>query len=98
MYHCLFEKLKLPASQVRNADYLVFSFSGEAIWLIAIVEVPVHMGPVQKNIDFIVMNISSPYNAILGRGWLGKMKAVTSPYHKKLKFPSKEGIIVILGK
>lgn len=44
------------------------------------------------------MNIDLIYNAILGRGWLGKMKAVTSPYHQKLKFPLKEGIMVVRGK
>ena len=44
------------------------------------------------------MNIDSPYNAILGRGWLGKMKAIASPYHQKLKFPSKEVIVVVKGK
>lgn len=40
------------------------------------------------------MNIDSTYNVILGRGCLGKMKDVASPYHQKLKFPSKEGIVV----
>lgn len=60
--------------------------------------VHVRLGPIKKNVEFIVMNIDSPYNAILGRGWLGKMKIVASPYHQKLKFPLKEGIYVIRGK
>ena len=98
MYDSLFEKLKLPAAQVRSTDAPIFSFSGEAVWPIVIAEVPVRLGPVQKNIEFIVMNIDSPYNAILGRGWLGRMKVVASPLHQKLKFPSKEGIVVVRGK
>lgn len=56
------------------------------------------LGPVQKNIEFIVMNIDSPYNAILSRGWLKKIKVIASSLHHKLKFPSREGIDVVKGK
>ena len=35
IYHSLFQELQLLASQVRNADMPVYSFSGEAIWPIA---------------------------------------------------------------
>lgn len=68
MYHILFEKLRLPASQIKSTDSPVFSFNGEAVWPIAIAKVPVRLGPVQKIVEFIVMNIDSPYNAILAHG------------------------------
>lgn len=32
MYHSLYKKLELPASQVRITNMPVFSFSGEAVW------------------------------------------------------------------
>ena len=48
--------------------------------------------------EFIVMDMDSPYNAILGRGWLTQMKAIASPMHQKLKFPSKTGVVVVRGK
>lgn len=50
------------------------------------------------NVEFFVMNIDSPYNAILGRSWLGDMKAVASPFHQKLKFSSPRGVVVVKGK
>lgn len=98
MYHNMFEKLKLLASQIKSADSPVFSFIGEVVWPIAILEVPVRLGPIQKIVEFIVMNINFPYNAILGRGWIGRMRAVASPYHGKLKFLSKYGIVEIKRK
>lgn len=98
IYRSLFDRLKLLVSQAWNADYPAFSFSREVVWPIAIAEVSVHMSPTQKNMEFIVMNIDLPYNAILSRGWLGKMKVVAYSYHQKLKFPSKEGIVVVRGK
>lgn len=76
----------------------VFNFSDEAIWLVVIADVAVRMEEVQKMVEFIVMDMYSPYNTILDKTWLGMMKAVASPYHQKLKFPPKEGIIVIRGK
>ena len=76
----------------------VFNFSGETVWPIVIAEMPVRIGEVQKMVEFIVMDMDSPYNAILDRTWLGMMKGVASPYHQKLKFPSKEGIVVFQGK
>ncbi|GFY90756.1 hypothetical protein Acr_07g0009530 [Actinidia rufa] len=38
--------------------------------------------------DFIVVDCPSPYNAILGQPTLGGVKAITSTYHLKLKFPT----------
>ncbi|GFZ21704.1 hypothetical protein Acr_29g0008660 [Actinidia rufa] len=42
--------------------------------------------------DFIVVDCPSPYNAIMGRPTLGGIKAITSTYHLKMKFPTLTGI------
>ncbi|GFZ07029.1 hypothetical protein Acr_18g0011990 [Actinidia rufa] len=39
----------------------------------------------------------SPYNAILGRPTLGRIKAITSTYHLKMKFPTLTGIGEVKG-
>ncbi|GFZ09774.1 hypothetical protein Acr_21g0003730 [Actinidia rufa] len=39
----------------------------------------------------------SPYNAILGRPTLGGIKAITSTYHLKMKFPTLTGISEVKG-
>lgn len=98
MYQIMFKILKLPASQVRSTYSHVFNFSGKTVWPIAIAEVPVKLGLVHKIVKFIVMNIDSPCNAILGHGWLGQMKVVASLYHQKLKFLSKYRLVEIREK
>lgn len=56
------------------------------------------IGEITTNMEFFVMNIHSPYNAILRRNWLGEIKAVAFPFHQKLKFTSPKGIIVVRDK
>ncbi|GFS29730.1 hypothetical protein Acr_00g0008110 [Actinidia rufa] len=48
--------------------------------------------PHDDALDFIVVDCPSPYNAILGRPTLGGIKAITSTYHLKMKFPTLTGI------
>ncbi|GFS37364.1 hypothetical protein Acr_00g0051530 [Actinidia rufa] len=56
----------------------------------------VHL-PHDDALDFIVVDCPSPYNAILGRPTLGRIKAITSTHHLKLKFPTLTGIGEVKG-
>ncbi|KAK1274126.1 hypothetical protein QJS04_geneDACA022206 [Acorus gramineus] len=47
--------------------------------------------------EFTIMDLPSPYNAIIGRTWLAAVKAIPSTYHQRLRFPTVEGIIEIRG-
>jgi hypothetical protein len=44
-----------------------------------------------------VVKASSPYNAIMGRDWLHRMKAIPSTLHQKLRFPTIEGVMKLNG-
>ena len=59
------------------------------------VTVKVQAGTVSSPTQFWVLNSCSPYNAILERPWLHKMKAVPSTLHQRLKFPTPEGIMEV---
>ena len=50
-----------------------------------------------KEIDFLVVDCLSTYNVILGRLTLNKLKAATSTYYLKMKFPIAYGIWEIKG-
>ena len=43
---------------------------------------------VTRNVNFLVVDCSSSYNAIIGRPSLNSWKAVTSTYHLSVKFPT----------
>ena len=52
---------------------------------------------VTKNVNFLVVDCSSSYNAIIGKPTLNSWKAVTSTYHLSVKFPMEYGVGEVQG-
>ena len=48
-------------------------------------------------VDFIVVDIFSPYTAIMGRPWLHSLGAVSSTLHQKVKYLSGGQMLEIVG-
>ena len=52
---------------------------------------------VTRDLNFLVVDCSSSYNAIIGRPTLNSWKAVTSTYHLSIKFPIEHGVGQVQG-
>ena len=48
-------------------------------------------------VDFIVVDAFSPYTTIMGRPWLHSLGAVSSTLHQKVKYPSEDQVLEIIG-
>ncbi|XP_050280511.1 uncharacterized protein LOC126721506 [Quercus robur] len=48
-------------------------------------------------VDFIVVDVFSPYTTIMGRPWLHTLGAVSSTLHQKMKYPSGDQVLEIVG-
>ncbi|KAL5571889.1 hypothetical protein UlMin_021486 [Ulmus minor] len=74
-------------------------FTGDSISSEGILNLPVELGssPCQhiQAVDFVLVDCPSPYNAIIGRPTLNKIRAVTSTYHLLVKFPTVGGIGIL---
>lgn len=81
MYKNLYRSLNIASKDIITVNSPVFSFSGEAIWPVGMVRLPVRIRPVQTIMEFLIVDINAPYNAIMGRNWLGAIKVVASPFH-----------------
>ena len=93
--------MKLDKKRIRLFTSLLVSFTGGKIVPRGIVTLTVIAGTypalVIKEIDFLIVDCPSTYNIILGRLALNRLKAVTSTYHLKVKFPTAHRIGEIRG-
>uniref|UniRef100_A0A2N9GSW4 Uncharacterized protein n=1 Tax=Fagus sylvatica TaxID=28930 RepID=A0A2N9GSW4_FAGSY len=93
MYKGLYEKLGLKEANLDNFSSPLFGFSGESTTPLGKTTLPVLAGPINLQTEFIVIHGFSPYNAIMGRDWLHRMRAVPLTLHQKLRFPTEDGIM-----
>jgi hypothetical protein len=97
MYPDLVHGLGLKQSDLQPYDAPLFGFSGESIRPMGRITLNVHTRPISLETEFIIIDVSSPYTAIMGRRWLHRLKAVPSSFHQKLCFPTDFGIMEIKG-
>lgn len=82
MFYSLFKKLGIPKKRLTPPDVPLVGFSGSPVYPLGKITLPVSTGSVTLNLEFVVVDVPSPYNAILRRAWLHGMRAVASTYHQ----------------
>ncbi|GFZ19944.1 hypothetical protein Acr_28g0006490 [Actinidia rufa] len=91
-----FEKMKIGLDKLHPFHTPLIGFGENTTHPLGWINLPITLGtePQQTTVwqDFIVVDCPSPYNSILGRPTLGRIKAITSTYHLKMKFPTLTGI------
>ena len=61
------------------------------------IRLPVQAGSEVVEVDFIMVDVYSPYTAIMARPWLHAMGAVSFSFHLKVKYPSKGQVEELVG-
>ena len=101
LYYPVFQQMKLGRDQLRLVNSPLVGFGGIKIQLVGTISLPVVVGayPQQttKSVNFLVVDCSSSYNAIIGRPTLNSWKAVISTYHLSVKFPTEHGVGQVQG-
>ena len=94
-------KLRVDPKKLRLFNSPLVSFSKDKIYPKRIVTLSVtartHSEQVTIQVDFLIVVCPSSYNVILGRPTLNRLKAVTSTYCLKIKFPTPNGVGQICG-
>ena len=92
IYLLVFQQMKLDKKRIKPFTSPLVSFTGDRIVPRGTVTLSIIVGTysaqVIKEIDFLIVDCSSTYNIILGKPALNRLKAVTSTYHLKAKFPT----------
>ena len=101
MYMTAFQQMKLDLKRLKPFGSLLVSFSEDRVYLKGIISLQIitstYPTQVMRMVDFLIVDCPSSYNVILGRPTLNCLKAVTSIYYLKVKFPTTHGNGEIVG-
>ncbi|XP_073116152.1 uncharacterized protein [Elaeis guineensis] len=90
LYFAAFTAMGLIPKQLNKFNILIQGFSESSVISEGTIRLPLTVGTRPKqvtiHVDFLVLNLPSAYNVILGRPSLGTLKAVVSSYHLIMKF------------
>ena len=93
--------MKQDKRRIRPFTSPLVSFTGDRIVPRGIVTLTViastYPAQITKEINFLIVDYPSTYNIILGRPALNRLRAVTSTYYLKVKFPTAYEVREIRG-
>ena len=93
MYQDLYLKLGLGEDELSSFTSPIYGFSREPTVPLGKTILPVLASPINLQSEFIVVKAPFPYNAIMRRDWLHRIKAIPSTLYQKLRFPTEEGVM-----
>ncbi|XP_026410818.1 uncharacterized protein LOC113306047 [Papaver somniferum] len=97
LFYDTFKRMELNDEQLISSYYTIYRFNGAPTKPLGDIVLEVKAGPMKIEIRFSVVDALSPYNAIIGRRWVQKLKGVAATYHQYLRFPTPEGVMEIKG-
>ena len=101
LYYPAFQQMRLGRDQLRLVNLPLVGFDGMKVQPVGTITLPVMEGAypqqVAKDVNFLVVDCSSSYNAIIGRPTLNSWKAITSTYHLSVKFPMEHEVGQVQG-
>ena len=97
MYPDLYKGLGLRSKHLITYSSPLVSFEGRMVIPKGQIRLPMQAGTDVVKVDFIVVDVFSPYTAIMGRPWLHTLGAVSSTLHQKVKYPSGGQVLEIVG-
>ena len=97
MYLDLYKGLNLKPEDLTAYDSHLVSFEGKTVTPRGQIKLPIQTGSNMVEVDFIVVDVYSPYTAIVARPWLHALGAVSSTLHQKVKYSSKGRVEEIVG-
>ncbi|GAV76518.1 hypothetical protein CFOL_v3_19991 [Cephalotus follicularis] len=96
LYKHAFDQFRIPVDHLKLVKTPMVCFAGEMVHPLGSFDLFVVAGtaPRQTQVQmmFLVVDTSSPYNAIIGRPGLNLLEAIVSTRHLLIKFPTRFGV------
>ncbi|XP_030948867.1 uncharacterized protein LOC115972748 [Quercus lobata] len=97
MYPDLYKGLGLKSENLAAYSPPLVSFEGRMVIPKGQITIPMQTGADVVEVDFIVVDVVSPYTAIMGRPWLHTLGVISFTLHQKVKYPSGGQVLEIVG-
>ncbi|XP_026383809.1 uncharacterized protein LOC113279331 [Papaver somniferum] len=97
LFRDTFKRMELNDEQLMSSYYTIYGFNGAPTKTLGDIVLQVDAEPMKVDTRFSVVDAPSPYNVIIGRRWMHKLKGVEAAYHQYLRFPTPEGVMEIKG-
>ncbi|XP_050248776.1 uncharacterized protein LOC126696030 [Quercus robur] len=101
LYYLAFQQMRLGRDQLHPVNSPLVGFGGMKVQPVGTISLSVVVGAyprqITKDVNFLVVDCPSSYNAIIGRPTLNSWKVVTSTYHLSVKFPIEHGVGQVQG-
>ena len=97
MYPDLYKGLNLKLENLTTYSSPLVSFEGKMVVPKGQIRLHVQIGTDVVKVDFIVLDVFSPYMVIMGRPWLHTLGVVSSILHQNVKYPFRNQVLDILG-
>ena len=97
MYPNLYKGLKLKLEDLACYDSPLMGFDGKVVIPNGQIRLPMQTGSEVVHVDFIVVDVYSPYTTIVARPWLYALGAVSSTLHLKVKYSFRNQVEELVG-
>ncbi|GKV17243.1 hypothetical protein SLEP1_g27774 [Rubroshorea leprosula] len=99
-YHC-FESLGLDPALLQKYDGPIYGFNNQPVPVEGVLRLNVAFGSgrtyVTPSVRFLVVRMPSSFNLVIGRPTLTEIRAIVSPPHLCMKFPTPMGVATLRG-
>ncbi|KAL0456491.1 UNVERIFIED_CONTAM: hypothetical protein Slati_0988300 [Sesamum latifolium] len=96
-----FDQMQLGDIPLEDVNTSLYGFAGEVVHPRGLISLPLTLGIGHTRkacvLKFLVVDVLSAYNVILGRPTLNAFQDVISMYHMKIKFPTPGGVGEVQG-
>ncbi|XP_050258824.1 uncharacterized protein LOC126703795 [Quercus robur] len=97
MYPDLYKGLGLKPEDLTTYNSPLISFEGKTVIPKGQIRLPLQTSSEVVEVNFIMVDVYSPYTAIVAKPWLHALEAISSTLHQKVKYPSGGRVEEIVG-
>ncbi|XP_026420710.1 uncharacterized protein LOC113316777 [Papaver somniferum] len=97
LFYETFKQMGLKDECLIPSTYNIFGFNRSSTRPRGEITLEIRVGIILTLTTFCVVDVLSPYTAIVGRSWIHGIKGVASTYHQRLRFPTPDGVAEIIG-